>query len=175
MNLKKILENIIFYFKSTNEHGVHSPFVFDFLTKCLYRKQNSEVNFLKEKKIRKKTTQAIFRILNYFKPKTLCFVGDELVNQNAFFENTQILKEENLDPESKIDAFFINQSIDLKEFDTMITHVHNDSFLLMMPTSRTLWQTIKNHEKVTVTIDCYQFMLVFFRKEQPKQNFKIRL
>ncbi|WP_162126123.1 O-methyltransferase [Flavobacterium phycosphaerae] len=37
------------------------------------------------------------------------------------------------------------------------------------------WKTIKNHPKVTVTIDTFQWGLVFFRKEQPKEHFVIRI
>jgi len=36
------------------------------------------------------------------------------------------------------------------------------------------WKTIKAHPKVTVTIDTFQWGLVFFRKEQPKEHFVIR-
>lgn len=36
------------------------------------------------------------------------------------------------------------------------------------------WKIIKNHSKVTVSIDTYQWGLVFFRYEQPKQHFIIR-
>src|SRR5690606_35937297 len=31
---------IKFFFKAKNEHGVHSPFVFDLVTKCFYDKTN---------------------------------------------------------------------------------------------------------------------------------------
>ena len=36
------------------------------------------------------------------------------------------------------------------------------------------WEIIKNHPKVTVTIDTFQWGLVFFRREQPKEHFVIR-
>lgn len=36
------------------------------------------------------------------------------------------------------------------------------------------WESIKNHPKVTVSIDTFQWGLVFFRYEQPKQHFVIR-
>lgn len=36
------------------------------------------------------------------------------------------------------------------------------------------WEIIKNHPKVTVSIDTFQWGLVFFRYEQPKQHFVIR-
>jgi predicted O-methyltransferase YrrM len=37
------------------------------------------------------------------------------------------------------------------------------------------WKIIKNHPKVSVTIDTFQWGLVFFRKEQPKEHFVIRI
>ena len=37
------------------------------------------------------------------------------------------------------------------------------------------WEIIKIHPKVTVTIDTFQWGLVFFRKEQPKEHFVIRI
>ncbi len=37
------------------------------------------------------------------------------------------------------------------------------------------WNYIKNHAKVTVSIDTFYWGLIFFRKEQPKQHFTIRL
>jgi predicted O-methyltransferase YrrM len=37
------------------------------------------------------------------------------------------------------------------------------------------WEIIKKHPKVTVTIDTFQWGLVFFRREQPKEHFTIRV
>lgn len=36
------------------------------------------------------------------------------------------------------------------------------------------WKIIKNHSKVTVTIDTFQWGIVFFRTQQVKENFTIR-
>jgi predicted O-methyltransferase YrrM len=36
------------------------------------------------------------------------------------------------------------------------------------------WRQIKAHPQVTLTIDLFRVGLVFFRKEQPKQHFKLR-
>jgi predicted O-methyltransferase YrrM len=36
------------------------------------------------------------------------------------------------------------------------------------------WEIIRNHPKVTATIDTFQWGIVFFRKEQPKEHFVIR-
>lgn len=37
------------------------------------------------------------------------------------------------------------------------------------------WHIIKKHPKVTVTIDTFQWGFVFFRREQPKEHFIIRI
>lgn len=37
------------------------------------------------------------------------------------------------------------------------------------------WEIIKKHPKVSVTIDTFQWGFVFFRKEQPKEHFIIRV
>ncbi|MEO8253587.1 MAG: class I SAM-dependent methyltransferase [Flavobacterium sp.] len=37
------------------------------------------------------------------------------------------------------------------------------------------WESIKKHPKVAVTIDTFQWGLVFFRREQPKEHFIIRV
>ncbi|TDE50987.1 O-methyltransferase [Flavobacterium sp. GT3P67] len=43
------------------------------------------------------------------------------------------------------------------------------------PEMEEAWEIIKKHPKVTVTIDTFQWGLVFFRKEQPKEHFVIRI
>ena len=37
------------------------------------------------------------------------------------------------------------------------------------------WKIIQKHPKVTVTIDTFQWGFVFFRREQPKEHFIIRV
>lgn len=39
----QIIAYIKFLFRSTNEHGVHSPFVFDLITKCFYNKKQLNI------------------------------------------------------------------------------------------------------------------------------------
>ena len=49
MPMNLVLEYLKFFLKSSNQHGVHSPFVYDFTTKCLYKKTDPNLwhSFLK--------------------------------------------------------------------------------------------------------------------------------
>ncbi|MDO9274406.1 MAG: class I SAM-dependent methyltransferase [Lutibacter sp.] len=57
---------------------------------------------------------------------------------------------------------------------------HNNSIFIFddinwSPEMQQAWEEIKIHPKVTITIDTYFWGLVFFRKEQKKQHFTIRV
>ena len=65
-------------------------------------------------------------------------------------------------------------------FNLCINHIHNDSVFIFddiywsKGMSRA-WDTLRAHPKVTVSIDTFRWGLLFFRKEQEKQHFNIRI
>lgn len=68
----------------------------------------------------------------------------------------------------------------LNYFQTLLTTVHNDTLFIFddiywSKGMTEAWETIKQHPKVTVTIDTYFWGFVFFRKDQAKEHFTIRL
>lgn len=84
----------------------------------------------------------------------------------------------------KYDLIFIdgdhNGERTLGYFNSLLKNVHNDSIIIFddiywSKDMTVAWQKIIANEKVTVSIDTFQWGLVFFRKEQPKQHFVIRL
>ena len=59
-----------FLWKSTSEHGVHSPFVYNLVTQCFYNSQKKpSKNY--PKGISEKKGQFILRLLAYFNPKSI--------------------------------------------------------------------------------------------------------
>lgn len=67
----------------------------------------------------------------------------------------------------------------LNYFRQFLTHVSSDSILIFddihwSSEMEEAWKEIKAHPQVTVTIDIFFMGLVFFRKEQAKENFTIR-
>lgn len=68
----------------------------------------------------------------------------------------------------------------LDYFDLLLPTIANDSVWIFddihwSADMEEAWEAIKNHPKVTVTIDTFQWGFVFFRKEQEKEHFTIRI
>ena len=68
----------------------------------------------------------------------------------------------------------------LEYFELLLPTITNDSVWIFddihwSPEMSAAWEIIKNHPKVTVTIDTFQWGIVFFRREQPKEHFVIRI
>lgn len=67
----------------------------------------------------------------------------------------------------------------LQYFELLLPTINNDSVWIFddihwSEDMEEAWEIIKNHPKVKVTIDTFQWGFVFFRREQPKEHFIIR-
>lgn len=72
------------------------------------------------------------------------------------------------------------QAPTLLYFEQCLHHIHNNSVFIFddiywSKEMNRAWNVIKNHSKVTVSIDTFRWGLVFFRQEQVKQHFTIRI
>ncbi len=68
----------------------------------------------------------------------------------------------------------------LKNFELLLPRKHNNSVFIFddiywSPEMQKAWKEIQQHPDVRVTIDTFHWGLVFFRKEQTKEHFKIRV
>ena len=254
----QIIQYIKFLFKSTNQHGVHSPFVYDLVTKCFYdntkypdylKLKKYRTALLKNKSIIKitdfgtgsrvfksnerhintiaknsgtpiKRAQLLYRVVNYFKPKHSLELGTSLgiatqaialghsKNNIISLEGcpniskftTQQFSEANINnvtiktgefednipklKEKTYDLIFFdgnhNKASTLNYFNVLVDKAHNDSVFIFddiywSKGMQEAWEQIKLHPKITVTIDTFFWGFVFFRKEQAKENFKLRL
>ncbi|MBE9576290.1 O-methyltransferase [Flavobacterium proteolyticum] len=253
---------IKFLFHSKNEHGVHSPFVFDLVTKCFYdntkypeyetlksyrkslleNKNTIEVtDFGAGSRVFKSNTRAIskiaqtagitpknaellFRIVRYFQPKSVLEIGTSLglatsalslgnknsdiitlegcpntqkqaqvqlqsQEQNSNFQNIEFINTEfssyfktlNLSPITHHLIYFDgnhSKKATLDYFEALLPTNSNDSVWIFddihwSADMEEAWEIIKNHPKVSVTIDTFQWGIVFFRSEQEKEHFII--
>ena len=121
-------------------------------------------------------------------PETMSIAKNQLQSQNLNnieFVNTKFedfLK--NPKPETrnpKLIYFDGNHSkkATLEYFELLLPLIKNDSVWIFddihwSSDMEEAWEIIKNHPKVTVTVDTFQWGIVFFRSEQLKEHFVIR-
>ena len=73
-----------------------------------------------------------------------------------------------------------NKEATVNYFDKLLSNINNETIMVFddIHWSKGMmeaWETIKKHPEVTVTIDTFYWGLVFFRKEQKKEHFSIRV
>lgn len=257
--LFEIKSYLKFLWNSKNEHGVHSPFVFNLLTKCFYDKKTKPAyailknyrksllenkNFIevtdfgagsrvfksnrrqiskiaKTAGISPKRAELLFRVTDYFQPETILEIGTSLglatsalalgnpkakvitlegCPQTANVAKKQLNQFDCNNVEniiSEFESFLIAENLQsviynliyfdgnhskkatLAYFDLLLSTTDNDSVWIFddihwSQEMEEAWETIKNHPKVRVTIDTFQWGFVFFRYEQKKEHFVIR-
>lgn len=254
----QVIQYIKFLLKSTNQHGVHSPFVYNLITKCFYDKHiySHYKNIINYKKaLLKNTTKVevtdlgigshvmkkqertiselaknagttnkraklLYRITNYFKPNNILELGTSLgiathaiklgntdakittiegctniskFTKNHFknnqLKNIKIITGNFNDEIDKLKASTYNlvffdgnhqKEATLNYFESLLETANNETVFIFDDIywsngMTEAWETIKQHPKVTVTIDTFFWGFVFFRKEQQKEDFMIRV
>ena len=103
---------------------------------------------------------------------------------NVTFINTEFSQYfKNLQPTTYNLIYFDgnhSKTATLDYFELLLPTITNDSVWIFddihwSSAMEEAWEMIKNHEKVKVTIDTFQWGMVFFRAEQEKENFVIRV
>lgn len=155
-----------FLAKSTNQHGVHSPFVFKYVTQCLYSKKRFHRN---------KNINVLLKTISYFNFDSVSVNNKsirELVKQN--FPEVQFDK-------NTVDLLFINE-LSASSFEKILSEgkLHNDSLILIdsiYANQQNLeqWKQLIALPKITVSIDMYYCGLISIRREQVKEHFRIRI
>ncbi len=161
----KIISHLKFLLKSSNQHGVHSPFVFDFVTKSLY-KNNQEIinfdNYLQLEYLSKKKIKILSKIVSHFQLTEICFNFSEFKNIKR--NNYKLLYIKNI-KELQQSKFTNLTSKDI----IIVDGIYNTK------KSEEVWQEIIKNKEVQITINLFYFGLIFFRKEQAKEHFRIRV
>ncbi len=152
---------------STNEHDVHSPFVYDFVTKCLYSKPKKSSN---------KTLDVLLKCIAYRKARTIQIIGNssyETLIDDAF-PNIAF----NVFP---ADLIFIAHPT-AKILNGLLSEekIHNDSVLLLGSIhenieTQEIWKKMAENKFFNVSIDMFYCGALFRRKEQKKEHFTIRI
>ena len=165
-----------FLLKSTNEHGVHSPFVYNFVTRCLYNKQLVNRQEIKgfPLTLSKRQLVLLLKIIRYLEVKTI-FTDEDMLNSITAIKETCNISLQ-LQPSVTYDLLFINYP--KEDLSIYLNYMHNDSILIInniyQKEKASLWQALTANERVTVYIDVYSQGYIFIRREQGKEGFYIR-
>ena len=254
----RIKSRLNFLLKSSNQHGIHSPFVYDLITKCFYDKtsfsaydnlkvlrneliHNQDLVKIKHYSEASKVFQSnhqkistivkcegssykkqkqLYRITNYFKPKNVLELGTSvglgsaamaIASNNSIIKTVEVnknisdiakkvfksyqLKNIQIDTSSfkdffkksnyeNLDLVYLDGTCDkestIENFNSLLKHSHNESVFIInniywSKEMTEAWNIIKKQKEITVSIDTFYWGFLFFRKEQPKQHFTIRL
>ena len=198
-----LIKYLKYLFVSKTKHSVHSPFVYDLVTNVLndksYKQEYSKIRNLNASTINSKHLKLIYRIINRYKSENILEIGDSkhlnrifLSNiqpkANVFFCNvktneiSEIKTQNNIQTESFDFVFYDiknNDSLTLSEFINHLKYFHNNSIVAVNNIHQSkemeeVWRKIITQKEVTISIDLFFIGLVFFRKEQVKENFIIR-
>nr|WP_314801154.1 hypothetical protein [uncultured Capnocytophaga sp.] len=161
-----------FLWKSTSEHGVHSPFVYNLVTQCFYNSQKIPYKNY-PKGISEKKGQFILRLLAYFNPKSIKIYSEQ-EDFSIFFPKPLT---DNI-PNGKKDMLFIHHISDFPSPEELTTQMHNDSVLVWVsphsPENEPTVKKLTENKTFSVIIDTFSFALFFIRKEQSREVFFIR-
>ena len=157
-----------FWFKATNQHGIHSPFIYRFVTEGLY---------IKPKHYRSKSLNIFFKCINYFKP-----------NNIGLEEGNELLKNK---VKKEFPSLSFEEPFDIKYYGTLIAEsqiLAMENYAKQQPngiiyigdirknkTSKEFWDKLLLTDFVTVSVDMYFGGLLFFHKTQAWEHFKIRI
>ncbi|MBC9798168.1 hypothetical protein [Sinomicrobium weinanense] len=165
-----MLRYLKFLIRSTNQHGIHSPFVYVYVTRGLYRGRKYKGP---------KHRRILFRTMAYFKSKSIHIA--DLSDNNLCDALRKYFPGISVKPEGVSDISCYNKPLRPDEVSRFLNEtIFKDDHILVLekihetPASEDAWQIVKKNTKVTVTVDLFYLGLVFFRKGQVREDFVIR-
>ena len=122
-----------------------------------------------------KTTSAVAQEqFNHFKMHNIQLLNGEF---NEVLDSDDIINTE-------FQLIFVdgnhNKEATMAFFNTLLTNIDNDSIMIFddiywSKGMTEAWEKIKEHPQVRVSVDTFYWGMIFFRKEQEKEHFSIRV
>jgi len=167
-----------------------------------YKKEYEKIYQLKDvnlSRINLKRLKLIYRITTYLQAFKLLELGKSKELEPLFLNNTQTnssvshytsiakmeteLSTKNRSLMEKFDIIFLKpqgrKKKTVSDFTNCLKYIHNNSVFVISNIHKSeemekAWNQIIKHEDVKVSVDLFFTGLIFFRKEQVKENFIIR-
>lgn len=167
-----MLENFFKYFqfllKSTNQHGVHSPFVYSYLTEGIYDTKKNYKDYGKKRRLLQAT-------IDYFQVK-------EIIGAPEFQIHISNSETKHLRSDTYKSLHYIPSRtlVSTKKLLQLVETANEDTiFYINTPNKSTKanekWLELQAKSKFNVSIDFYVAGILFTRAEQKKEHFVLRM
>ena len=193
-----LLKYLHYYWGAANAkgHGIHSPFVFKFIKEILNSKSSleqiengapvvkkilQEIETASSSRLSPKFKSLIARLLQSYHPLTISVTGDKkqfevdsTINKNATIEL--------IESDESIDFAYIGEGQDkanmLQSASSLIDKMHSNSLVILHgihadADMETVWNALKKHSNIRLTIDLFAIGILFCRKEQKEKEYFI--
>lgn len=158
-----------FWLTATDQHGVHSPFIYRYVTQCLYSRPHFKVGG---------PTNILLKTLAYFNLDEI-----QLITDDRHIEQQLGVHTNGVSITATSQKLIYLDVLDQEALDKYLIYnkdIHQDTlvFIPKLYGSReryAFWKKIIGLEKVTVSVDMFYGGLIFFRSGQAKEHFKIRI
>lgn len=169
------IKKALFWFNyklfSNSLHGTHSPFVYKFLEEVVYKNTSVDTDkyYLKSVSNSKKYNELLLRMIQYFKIHSIVECNN--ISESDFKEKINNL---NVIELLILDVSEINYTLyehSLKKINECSVFVIDG--IRSSDHQLNFWKKIQSDHRAIVTIDLFEIGIVFFRTQQPKENFLI--
>nr|WP_297309409.1 hypothetical protein [uncultured Flavobacterium sp.] len=155
-----MLAYLKFWLKSSNQHGLHSPFVYNYLTKGLYEVEQISEN---------KKFNWVFKTIKYFQPSKI-YVESNLQSNFIDFKDLFVASKKDAD------LLFV-QNLNINQIEHIIEEMGSKQLLFICNEKydSSIQKRLRENDKITLVVDFFVGSLISKRTEQLKQNFFLRL
>jgi len=187
-----LLKYLQYYWVASNSkgHGIHSPFVFKFIQEILNGKspltaiENNtpavkqildQIEAAGSVALAPKNKIVIARLLQWLNPITILVTGDK----KQFETETVMQANGTNEAVEKIDFAFLGEGQDratiLQYVIRLMDKMHYNSWVILHgihadSNMETVWNTLKEHSNIRLSIDLFTIGILFCRKEQKEQE-----
>ena len=186
------------FFLSRSKFDIHSPFVYRIYSEILkdktaYPEYHAQIvkNINNKSPLSVKDNRLLYRLSRYVKPKNMLILGASGEKPASFMalgspdgfmisirDSTGLMGEHR-----KFDMVLVLDDLpgdgNQDYFSRIMQHIHSDSVMIFCnihgsKEMHELWNEIKNHSSVTLTIDLFSLGLVFCKEGLAKEEFILR-